>query len=180
MFGIGGFELVLILVFGFLIVGPDKLPEIASLIGKGLNKFRTAQSQMQKVIKDEIVEPTAKAAASVSKSASDPAKSSSTKTESTSPAKRPTVSDGKVQGAKTDTPADTVVSSDKSDNATKIDADKPLNYSQRRALHDAEKAAAAKAAAASPAAAKADAAKPAAAKPAAATTKPELKKEEEK
>lgn len=29
MFGIGGFELFLILLFGFLIFGPDKLPAMA-------------------------------------------------------------------------------------------------------------------------------------------------------
>ena len=30
MFGIGGFELFLILLFGFLIFGPDKLPAMAT------------------------------------------------------------------------------------------------------------------------------------------------------
>ena len=29
MFGIGGFELFLILLFGFLVFGPDKLPALA-------------------------------------------------------------------------------------------------------------------------------------------------------
>ena len=40
MFGIGGFELFLILLFGFLIFGPDKLPAMAKTIGKAIAKFR--------------------------------------------------------------------------------------------------------------------------------------------
>ncbi len=47
MFGIGGFELFLILIFGFLIFGPDKLPQIANTIGKAIAKFRTAQEDMK-------------------------------------------------------------------------------------------------------------------------------------
>lgn len=52
MFGIGGFELFLILLFGFLIFGPDKLPEIAQTIGKGIAKFRNAQEDMSSKLKD--------------------------------------------------------------------------------------------------------------------------------
>lgn len=47
MFGIGGFELFLILIFGFLIFGPDKLPEIAKTVGRAIAKFRTAQEDMK-------------------------------------------------------------------------------------------------------------------------------------
>ena len=57
MFGIGGFELFLILIFGFLIFGPDKLPEMAKTVGKGINKFRSAQEEMNKVIKTEVYDP---------------------------------------------------------------------------------------------------------------------------
>lgn len=52
MFGIGGFELFLILLFGFLIFGPDKLPEIAQTIGKGIAKFRSAQDEMSSTLKE--------------------------------------------------------------------------------------------------------------------------------
>ena len=54
MFGIGGFELFLILLFGFLIFGPDKLPQIAKTIGMAVQKFRSAQDEMNKVVKTEI------------------------------------------------------------------------------------------------------------------------------
>lgn len=51
MFGIGGFELFLILIFGFLIFGPDKLPEIAKTIGRAIAKFRNAQEDMTEQLK---------------------------------------------------------------------------------------------------------------------------------
>ncbi|MEG0070811.1 MAG: twin-arginine translocase TatA/TatE family subunit [Raoultibacter sp.] len=57
MFGIGGVELILILVFGFLIFGPDKLPAIAKTVGQAIAKFRNAQEEMTKVIKTEVYDP---------------------------------------------------------------------------------------------------------------------------
>lgn len=51
MFGIGGTELFLILLFGFLIVGPDKLPDLAKTVGKAIAKFRNAQDEMSNIIK---------------------------------------------------------------------------------------------------------------------------------
>ena len=45
VFGIGGTELFLILLFGFLIFGPDKLPAIAKTVGKAISKFRSAQDE---------------------------------------------------------------------------------------------------------------------------------------
>lgn len=50
MFGIGGFELFIILLFGFLIFGPDKLPEIAKTVGKGIVRFRQAQQEMNETL----------------------------------------------------------------------------------------------------------------------------------
>ncbi len=57
MFGIGGFELFLILLFGFLIFGPEKLPEIAKTVGKAIAKFRSAQDEMNSVLKGEVFDP---------------------------------------------------------------------------------------------------------------------------
>lgn len=53
MFGIGGFELFIILIFGFLIFGPDKLPEIAKTVGRGIARFREAQQEVNEAIGDE-------------------------------------------------------------------------------------------------------------------------------
>ena len=57
MFGIGGTELVIILVFGFLIFGPDKLPSMGRTIGRALRQFRQAQEQMNKMVQTEIYDP---------------------------------------------------------------------------------------------------------------------------
>ena len=56
MFGIGGFELFIILLFGFLIFGPDKLPEIAKTVGTAISKFKKAQDEMSAVLKSEVME----------------------------------------------------------------------------------------------------------------------------
>ena len=55
--GIGGGELVIILIFGFLIFGPDKLPSMGRTIGRALRQFRQAQDQMNKMVKTEIYDP---------------------------------------------------------------------------------------------------------------------------
>lgn len=60
MFGIGGFELFLILLFGFLIFGPDKLPAIARTIGQAIGKFKKARDEMDQVINGEILNPNVK------------------------------------------------------------------------------------------------------------------------
>jgi TatA/E family protein of Tat protein translocase len=57
MFGIGGTELAIILIFGFLIFGPDKLPAIAKTIGQAIAKFRDVQGEMNRVVKEEIYDP---------------------------------------------------------------------------------------------------------------------------
>ncbi len=54
MFGIGGFELFLILLFGFLIFGPDKLPSMAKTAGQAIAKFRKAQEEMSGTLKAEV------------------------------------------------------------------------------------------------------------------------------
>ena len=59
MFGIGGNELILILIFGFIIFGPDKLPAMAKTRGQAIAKFRRAQNEMSNVLKNEVFDPTA-------------------------------------------------------------------------------------------------------------------------
>lgn len=45
MFGIGFTEFLIILIFGFLIFGPDKLPKIARTVGHAIGKFRAMQKE---------------------------------------------------------------------------------------------------------------------------------------
>ena len=62
MFGIGGFELFIILVFIFVIFGPNKLPEVTKIVGMGIKKFRKAKAEMDQVLQEEIVDPVMKVA----------------------------------------------------------------------------------------------------------------------
>ena len=43
---IGPVELVIILVIALLVLGPSKLPEVGSAIGKGIREFRNAASDV--------------------------------------------------------------------------------------------------------------------------------------
>ena len=54
MFGIGGTELAIIAVFAFIIFGPDKVPELARTVGKFWRMFKSAQEDMERVIKAEV------------------------------------------------------------------------------------------------------------------------------
>jgi sec-independent protein translocase protein TatB len=47
MFGIGMQELVLILVIALIILGPKKLPDVAKSLGKALNEFKRATSDLK-------------------------------------------------------------------------------------------------------------------------------------
>jgi len=50
--GIGSFELILILIVFFIVVGPAKLPEVAAMIGRGMRKFREASAELNRGLKD--------------------------------------------------------------------------------------------------------------------------------
>ena len=57
MFGIGGFELLLIVVFVLLVFGPDKMPEIGKTIGRGIRMFNDARADVEKAVRTEILPP---------------------------------------------------------------------------------------------------------------------------
>lgn len=57
MFGIGTTEMVIILIFGFLLFGPDKLPGMGRTIGRMLRQFRDAQEGFTQVVQAEVVDP---------------------------------------------------------------------------------------------------------------------------
>ncbi len=60
MFGLGFWELGLILLVALLVLGPKKLPELAKTLGKGLRELRRASDDIRSTISeplDEIRKP---------------------------------------------------------------------------------------------------------------------------
>ena len=49
MFGLGAGEILLILLFALIFIGPKKLPELARGLGKGIREFQKA--------KDDLLDP---------------------------------------------------------------------------------------------------------------------------
>lgn len=57
MFGIGEEEFLIILLFVFLVFGPDKLPGMGRTIGRAIKQFRNAQDDLSRVVKTELQDP---------------------------------------------------------------------------------------------------------------------------
>ena len=53
MFGIGGQELMLILVIILLMFGAKKLPELAKGLGKGIKEFKKSQNDEEDALPEE-------------------------------------------------------------------------------------------------------------------------------
>jgi len=57
MFGIGFGELVVIFVVALLVIGPDKLPEVAKTLGKALASLRKHQVEFKRTLEQELASP---------------------------------------------------------------------------------------------------------------------------
>jgi len=53
MFGIGMPELIIILVIALVVIGPQKLPDLARSLGKGLAEFKRASNDFRRNIEEE-------------------------------------------------------------------------------------------------------------------------------
>lgn len=54
MFGIGGQELVLLMVIGLIVLGPERLPRIANQVGGWLGQARRMTRVMKRQLEDEL------------------------------------------------------------------------------------------------------------------------------
>jgi sec-independent protein translocase protein TatA len=57
MFGIGMPELIVIMVIALIVIGPQKLPDIARSLGKGLAEFKRASEDFRHNITEEAKAP---------------------------------------------------------------------------------------------------------------------------
>lgn len=145
MFGISGTELAIILIFGFLIFGPDKLPAMGRTIGRALRQFQQAQDQMNKMVKTEIYDPINEASKEPVKKQGPKKKttsgSASTKPETFAEKKARLAAEAQAKSARTIAAA----SGGKSDAAPavpEVPKGRSETFAERKARLEAEKAAA--------------------------------------
>jgi TatA/E family protein of Tat protein translocase len=54
MFGIGAYEMIVILVLALLIFGPKRLPDLARQLGRGMAEFRRASNELRRTLNVEL------------------------------------------------------------------------------------------------------------------------------
>ena len=101
VFGIGEGELAIIVVFGFLLFGPDKLPQMGRTIGRAIRQFRETQEKMTAVVQTEIIDPVTEAASAPTKpkkaAADDDSDADEDAVETASPAKKETFAERRAR-----------------------------------------------------------------------------------
>ena len=59
MFGIGMTELLVILAVALIVFGPSRLPELARSLGRAMNEFRRASTDLRQTLREATEEPPA-------------------------------------------------------------------------------------------------------------------------
>lgn len=54
MFGIGMTEIIIILIIALLVIGPEKLPDLARMLGKGLAEFKKTAEDFRNTIHENL------------------------------------------------------------------------------------------------------------------------------
>lgn len=135
MFGIGGFELFIIVLFGFLIFGPDKLPALAKTVGQAIAKFRDAQAEMTSQLKiDELM----REGAAGSAKATAPERSGKP-TEPVRPAGNDAPTPERVRATAPATTASAVTASEQPASEDVAPEERPLSFSERKARYERER-----------------------------------------
>ena len=57
MFGIGMTELIVILGVALIVFGPTRLPELARSLGRAMNEFRRASTDLRQTFREAVEEP---------------------------------------------------------------------------------------------------------------------------
>lgn len=73
-FNIGPFELLLVLILALLILGPGKLPEVGSALGRTIREFRKASTDVEESLR--VDDRAAKPVAATASRATDPGEAS--------------------------------------------------------------------------------------------------------
>lgn len=67
-FNIGPGELILILLLALIVLGPGKLPEVGSALGRAIREFREAANDLSSATRGEPAQPVGQTAGSASSS----------------------------------------------------------------------------------------------------------------
>lgn len=54
MFDVGFTELVLLVLIGMVVIGPERLPGVARTVGRGLGQAKRAMHKFQRQLEDEV------------------------------------------------------------------------------------------------------------------------------